>query len=76
MAANKANFTKADLDRALRALEPDDRRRIKKMAVDVGDEMRARGDDTGFRVMFGPFSAMELIARVGIFINKGEKPYQ
>lgn len=76
MAANKASLTKADLDRALKALEPEDRIRIKKMAAAVEEKMRDRGEETGFRVMFGPLSALELIARVGIFINKGGKPYQ
>ena len=46
------------------------------MAAAVEEKMRDRGEETGFRVMFGPLSALELIARVGIFINKGGKPYQ
>ena len=74
MTANRADLTKRKLDNALRALDPEDRRRIKAMAENAELRMRAKGEETGFHVMFGPLSAMELIARVGIFINKGGMP--
>ena len=70
-----ANLTKADLKRALRALEPDDRLRIKKMMIKAENMIREKGGETGFNVMFGPLSSMELIAKVGVyFIKKGVNP--
>ena len=72
-----AKLTNADLERALRALEPDDRLRIKKMMIKAENRIREKGEVTGFNVMFGPLSSMELIAKVGLyFIKKGVKPME
>lgn len=61
-------LTKGDIKKALQHLEPEDRRRIKgmiKKSVEIMQEHPAR-------VMFGELSAMELIAKLGIYFSKNK----
>jgi hypothetical protein len=59
-------LTRGDLDRALRALDEQDRIRIEGMVDKAVEQMQ----DQPNKVMFGKLSALELIARVGIYLAK------
>ncbi len=57
-------LTKGDFKKALQELEPEDRIRIERMVA------KAVGEMAGNQVMFGKLSALELIARLGIYFSK------
>lgn len=57
-------LTKGDIKKALHQLEPEDRIRIESMVAKAVEQM------ADSKVMFGELSALELIARVGIFLAK------
>ena len=58
------NLTKGDIKKALQELEPEDRIRVEGMVVKAVEQMAES------KVMFGKLSALELIAKVGIFLVK------
>lgn len=74
MDQKNGKLTKQDLEAALRALEPGDRHEIQRMAQKLDGKMKVRGYKRGQKVMFGKLSALELLAKVGIFINNYGKP--
>jgi hypothetical protein len=67
MVKNCSKLTKDDLEAALAKLDEEDRERIARMAANLQEDIRkmSRG-----KILFGPMSALELIARVGVFHKK------
>lgn len=59
-------LTKDDLTKALDAIDQEDQERILDMAAMAVARVRERPA----RVMFGHWSALELIAKVGIYLNR------
>ena len=58
---------KEDLLNALDALCEEDRNKILDLAKSVDKEIKSRGP---YKIMFGHWSARELLAKLGIFMNK------
>ena len=56
-----------DFVNALDSLDEDDRDRILTLAQKLDLEMKSRGP---YKVMFGPLSALELLAKLGIFLSR------
>ena len=57
---------KEDLLNALDALCEDDRSKILELSEQLDEEMKGRGPH---KIMFGKWSALELLAKLGIFMN-------
>jgi len=70
MDPKNGKFTMRDFESALLVMDPEDRRMIKNLARQLDRRMKARGYYRGQKIMFGKLSSFELLARLGIFINK------
>lgn len=64
-------MTLRDYEKVLLNMEPGERRQIKNMVLAIDQKMKLRGYRSNRKIMFGPLSAYELIAALGIFINNG-----
>ena len=58
---------KEDIVNALDSLDEEDRDQILTMAQKLDAGMKSRGPH---KIMFGRWSALELLAKLGIFMNK------
>lgn len=66
---NNKKLSREQLERALAELDPEDRQRVLAMAARAEEDLKDRFTKT--KITFGRLSALELIAKVGMFyINK------
>ena len=67
MTTTVQKMDKADLVNALDSLDEKDREAILDLAKVVDLEVKSRGP---YKIMFGKWSALELLAKLGIFMSK------
>ena len=61
---DEKKLTRGDLDRAMMALDPEDRIRVQRMVAGAVERMQQNPS----KVMFGEGSGLELLAKLGMFL--------